>query len=32
MVARMVLKVLRFGHWDVLFARNDGRGQHSIWA
>jgi hypothetical protein len=31
MVARVVFKILRCGHWSVLFARNDGRGQHSIW-
>jgi hypothetical protein len=31
-VARVGSKVLRSGHWGVLFARNDGRGQHSICA
>jgi len=28
--ACVVFKILRSGHWGVLFARNDGRGQHSI--
>jgi hypothetical protein len=28
----VVFKILRIGHWGVLFARNNGRGQHSIWA
>jgi len=30
MVARVVFITLRSGHWGVLVARNDGRGQHSI--
>ena len=30
MVACVVFKILRNGHWSVLFARNNGRGQHSI--
>jgi hypothetical protein len=32
MEARVVFKILRSGHWGVLVARNNGRGQHSIWA
>jgi hypothetical protein len=28
--ACVVFKILRIGHWGVLVARNDGRGQHSI--
>jgi hypothetical protein len=32
MEARVVFKILRIGHWGVLVAQNDGRGQHSIWA
>lgn len=32
MEACVVLKILRSWHWGVLFARNNGRGQHSIWA
>jgi hypothetical protein len=30
MEACVVFKILRSGHWGVLFARNNGRGQHSI--
>lgn len=32
METRVVFKILRSGHWGVLVAQNNGRGQHSIWA